>query len=132
MSKDETFKTFCVVQEQNAHGTWEITGHLFEDEAQCRSVINRLTASKICRYQTKAAIVEFARKYGVKAELLMRLDIALTDAECIALLVAIDESEYNGLLHDMADNDQCGGYFSFETVQLYDGYEDEAVRSVVG
>ena len=99
-----------IVQQQDQHGSWDMTGAAFVDEARCRAYVRKEEAELIVEYLGDSEM----------AELLPDFDFDENEddkKELVAAILARDPQEITEFVEEKV---RMGGVFSWETVEVKD------------
>lgn len=98
-----------VIQEQNHHGTWEMTGHAFLDEKEARKHTDEKTVDWLIQNVPASVLCE--ELLELSEEAYNALDAGDIEHELAKLPAEVIQDFMDG-----HDHGQCGGAFSWETV----------------
>jgi len=111
-------KDIYAIQEQGSLGCWEVTGHAFTDKAQADAYVDKKTIESIIES------LDYGPHRGMLAEW-AKVSVEKVEAMEEGALVELIKSLPDGYLTDLAGEMQCGGFFSYEVLQIYDGEDPE-------
>ena len=119
MAGKEKLKRIYVIQEQGSLGCWELTGHAFTDDKQADAYVEKKTLEAIVEYfghspHRRKTLAEWAKR---DPEEVAEMDTEKT----VELLKSLPDE----LIHEFSEELQCGGFFSYEILSIYDGENPE-------
>lgn len=119
MTEPNERECIYAIQEQGSMGAWELTGHAFKDESQAHAYVDR---------ETMRAILEWLRcsprHFQTLAEW-SKMDLEELEESSPEKISEVLKSLPQGHINEFADHLQCGGFFSYEALGIYDGEDPE-------
>lgn len=112
-------KNIYAIQEQGSLGCWELTGHAFTDQKQADAYTDKKTLESILGWfkhspHRRKTLAEWAKRDPEEVD-------EMDNEETLELLKSLPD----GYVTDFADELNCGGFFSYEVLGIYDGEDPE-------